>query len=128
MRRYAARMARTPPQRNAGRTGRVTLPKTGEKRRLGVGSVSLRRNPERATAPTGAKFKPGRYTPPTVRQDLGPSPRWVPVTMLVLLALGMLVILANYLGLLPGAEADNRYLLVGLVLFVAGFIVATRWR
>ena len=37
----------------------------------------------------------------------------------------MLVIVINYLGVLPGG-ADNKYLLVGLVLITAGFITATQ--
>jgi hypothetical protein len=46
---------------------------------------------------------------------------------LAFLILGMLTILANYLGLLPGG-AKNAYLLVGLALITAGFITATRYR
>ena len=47
--------------------------------------------------------------------------------MLVLLLLGMLVIVCNYLGLLPG-EASNGYLFLGLGFITAGFLVATRYR
>jgi hypothetical protein len=46
----------------------------------------------------------------------------------VLLLGGMLVIITNYLGLLPGNGANNAYLLGGLGMITAGFIVATRWR
>ena len=38
--------------------------------------------------------------------------------------LGLLVVVTNYLGLLPG-EAENRYLIVGLVLISGGFMMAT---
>ena len=68
----------------------------------------------------------GRYTPP-VPKEYKESPRWVPVLLLAFLILGMLTILANYLGLLPGG-AKNAYLLVGLALITAGFITATRYR
>ena len=47
--------------------------------------------------------------------------------MLTLLVAGMLVIVCNYLGVLPG-EASNVYLFVGLGLITAGFLVATRYR
>ncbi len=47
--------------------------------------------------------------------------------MLTLLLLGMLVIVCNYLGLLPG-EASNGYLFLGLGFITAGFLVATRYR
>ncbi len=69
----------------------------------------------------------GRYTPPT--PDLyRPSPIWVPVLMFVLLGLGTVTILANYVNLLPGDDPSNTYLLVGLGLITAGFITATRYR
>ena len=69
---------------------------------------------------------PGRYTPPVPR-EVKVSPMWVPALMFALLGLGMIVIVINYLGVLPGG-ADNKYLLVGLVLITAGFITATRYR
>jgi len=68
----------------------------------------------------------GRYTPPIPR-EVKVSPRWVPVVMLALLGLGALVILLNYLDVLPGG-AKNIYLLVGLLSITAGFVTATRWR
>jgi hypothetical protein len=88
--------------------------------------------PGRVTPKGGAKAgratpaATGRYTPPVPRQ-YKESPRWVPVLLLAFLVLGMLVILANYLGLLPGG-AKNEYLLVGLGLITAGFVTATRYR
>ena len=67
-----------------------------------------------------------RYTPPVPRAEKV-SPRWVPVVMFACLGLGMLVILANYVSLLPGDEPSNMYLLLGLVLITAGFITATKY-
>jgi uncharacterized membrane protein len=52
---------------------------------------------------------------------------WVPAIMFALLGTGTLVIMINYLGLLPGAQ-QNRYLLLGLVEITAGFIFATIYR
>jgi hypothetical protein len=51
----------------------------------------------------------------------------VPVLLLTFLILGMLTIICNYLGLLPGG-ASNGYLLLGLGLITLGFITATRYR
>ncbi|MDQ4068071.1 MAG: cell division protein CrgA [Actinomycetota bacterium] len=68
----------------------------------------------------------GRYTPPVPRSEKV-SPRWVPIVMFGSLGLGMLVILANYVSLLPGDEPSNVYLLVGLVLITIGFITATKF-
>jgi hypothetical protein len=62
-----------------------------------------------------------------VPREVKVSPPWVPVLMFVFLGVGMLVIVINYLGVLPGG-ADNKYLLLGLVLITAGFITATRYR
>jgi Cell division protein CrgA len=84
--------------------------------------------PPKATAAktSGRVTSPsGRYTPP-VPKEVKTSPVWVPVLLLALLILGMLVILLNYLGELPGG-ASNVYLLVGLGLITAGFITATKY-
>ncbi|HVF33247.1 MAG TPA: cell division protein CrgA [Acidimicrobiales bacterium] len=76
---------------------------------------------------SGAMPSSGRYTPP-IPQEYKVSPRWVPITMGILLVGGMLTIILNYLSLVPGGEPSNAYLLGGLGLITAGFIVATRWR
>jgi hypothetical protein len=68
----------------------------------------------------------GRYTPP-VPKELKVSPPWVPYLMFALLLLGLLVIILNYMELLPGA-ADNWYLVVGLAAITGGFITATQLR
>ena len=78
-------------------------------------------------APKGAPPSSGRYTPPAPRADK-PSPLWVPIVMFTALGLGMLTILANYVDLLPGDGPSNTYLLVGLGLITAGFVMATRYR
>jgi len=77
-------------------------------------------------AKASAPVQTGRYTPP-VPKAYKESPRWVPVLLLAFLALGMLTIVANYLGLLPGG-AKNGYLFLGLGLITCGFITATRYR
>jgi VIT1/CCC1 family predicted Fe2+/Mn2+ transporter len=68
----------------------------------------------------------GRYTPP-VPKDVKVSPRWVPALMGAFLLLGGLVILLNYVNVLPGS-VTNWYLLAGLALITAGFVTATQWR
>jgi hypothetical protein len=74
---------------------------------------------------------PGRYTAP-VPKEYKVSPRWVPVLILVLLGLGILIILLNYVGIVPGFgplpdDTSNWYLLIGLVLILGGIIAATQW-
>ena len=95
--------------RPVAKTGRVT-PKGGAKPL-----------PKAGPAPSG------RYTPP-VPKAYKESPRWVPVLLLAFLIGGMLTIVCNYLGLMPGGQANNAYLLAGLGLITCGFITATRYR
>ena len=52
---------------------------------------------------------------------------WVPAVTFTALILGILVIILNYLGLLPG-DQENRYLILGLILVTSGFIFSTRLR
>ena len=74
-----------------------------------------------------APAKPSRYTPPKPKTAKR-SPLWVPTTMFTALGLGMIVILGNYLQLLPGGTARNGYLFVGLGLLVGGFVLSTQLR
>ena len=67
----------------------------------------------------------GRYTPP-IPSEYKVSPIWVPILMFTLLGLGMVVILCNYLGVVPG-DTSNWYLLLGLGLILAGIITATQY-
>jgi hypothetical protein len=107
-------MAKQPAKRRVqGASGRVT-PKGGHK-------------PESRVTPQAS----ARYTPP-IPIEHKVSPVWVPVLMFVLLGLGTLIILLNYVELLPtwGFLPDgtsNMWLLTGLVMILAGIIVATQW-
>jgi hypothetical protein len=83
----------------------------------------------RVTPKGGATAAPSaRYTPPVTRKQDMPSPPWVPVLMFALLGLGVLVIVLNYVSLLPGGEVNNWYLVLGLVLILGGIITATQFR
>jgi hypothetical protein len=60
----------------------------------------------------------------------GPSPRWVPVLMFAFWIIGLLMIILNYMGVLPGsADGGNGWYLVGgLASILAGIITATQYR
>jgi hypothetical protein len=68
----------------------------------------------------------GRYTPPKPKTEKH-SPLWVATTMTTALLSGVLVIVANYLSLLPG-DTQNRYLFLGLGLVIVGFSMAANYR
>lgn len=101
-----------PPGKGARKPGLGSHPTTGRVTHKGGHQV----------APTLS----GRYTPPIPR-EVKISPKWVPVLMFVLLIAGMVVIIANYLEVLPG-DAKNTYLFLGLGMITAGFITATKYR
>lgn len=69
----------------------------------------------------------GRYTAPKPKTSTS-SPMWVPAAMFACLGLGVIVIIANYLQLLPGGEAQNEDLFLGLGLLIGGFILSTQYR
>ena len=74
--------------------------------------------------PTRRPTKGSRYTPPAPKK-VKSSRLWVPVSMFTCLALGVVVIAGNYLELLPGGEVSNNFLLIGLGLLIAGFVLST---
>jgi hypothetical protein len=77
---------------------------------------------------TAGRYTPpqasGRYTPPIPR-EMKVSPTWVPVLMFTFLLGGMIMIVLNYLSVLPGSPS-NWYLLGGLGCITAGFVTATQ--
>lgn len=71
-----------------------------------------------------------RYTPPTP-EPYKASSKIVPILMFGFFAIGVLVIILNYLPgtpLLPTDDSDPYYLLGGLGLICLGFIAATRYK
>ena len=55
-----------------------------------------------------------------------PSPRWYTVLMSTLMVVGVLLIVLNYLTLLPGS-VSRWYLWSGLALIGAGFLMTTNY-
>lgn len=73
------------------------------------------------TQPTPPSHKP------TAIDDKGPSPTWYVALMFGLMGVGVLIILINYMGLLPGGT-DNKYLLGGLGGIGIGFAMTMDYR
>ncbi len=90
------------------------------------GTTSKRVTPPKARR---ADSGPTRYTAPTKGSKGGPSPRWVPILMFALWGLGLLVIILNYMGVMPGGGDDGSgwYLIAGLVSILGGIMVATQY-
>ena len=53
------------------------------------------------------------------------SPKWYAALMFSLMAIGVVVIILNYIGVFPGGT-DNNYLYMGLGGIAAGFLM-TLW-
>jgi len=71
--------------------------------------------------PTPPKHKP------TAVDTKGPSPMWYVVTMFGLMAVGILMIILNYIGLFPGGTS-NTWLLLGLAGIGVGFGMTMNYR
>lgn len=54
------------------------------------------------------------------------SPPWVPALFFTLLMAGVIIIIANYMGVFPD-ETSNPRLFYGLGLISGSFVVATQW-
>ena len=73
-----------------------------------------------------SKGKRSRYTPPPPKKA-DPSPLWVPVAIATAMLTGVLVVITNYIGVLPGPNPQNAYLFLGLGEIAGGFILATTY-
>jgi hypothetical protein len=81
-----------------------------------------------------SKSKRTRYQPPSKAKPK-PSARWIPVAVLVLLALGVVTLVLYYLsgqsttGLFGFISREGVWPLIsGFVFIAAGFGLATQWR
>lgn len=76
-----------------------------------------------------ASSQPWRYQAPPKKKPK-PSPPWYGPAIIALMLLGVLVIVLNYIGRMPGTGgvASNAYLFGGLGLIAVGFLAATQWR
>lgn len=73
-----------------------------------------------------SKSKRRRYQPPPKKKHK-PSPRWYGALMLGTMLVGVVIIVLNYMSLMPGTggTAANWPLWSGLGLIAAGFVLAT---
>jgi hypothetical protein len=67
------------------------------------------------------------YAAPPPKKRPKASPRWYGFLVLGLILVGVLVIVLNYMGAVPGGT-QQHWLWIGLGVIAAGFVAATRWR
>lgn len=93
-----------------------------------MGKPPKHRVPNARVTPKGtrATTEPRLTSSPTLgHSSTKVSPPWVAPAMFGLLAVGALIIILNYVDLLPGGTS-NWYLLGGLGLILGGIITATQ--
>ncbi len=81
-----------------------------------------------------SKSKRRRYRPPP-RKKRKPSPKWFGPVILGVMGLGVLMIVLNYVNLMPftgtgsfsSLTTKNWPLFAGLGMIAAGFLLATQW-
>jgi Cell division protein CrgA len=66
-----------------------------------------------------------RYTPP-VPKGVKSSPRWMGIAIIALFLLGVLVVILNYSGALPGG-VNNLWLVAAIGSIFVGLMMATRY-
>ena len=79
----------------------------------------------RTTPPKATREVNKRYTAP-IPKSVRQSPRWFGPMLLILLVAGLLLIVGNYVGILPGVTS-NWYLIGGLIGIVVGAMMATQY-
>ncbi len=68
------------------------------------------------------------YAAPPPKKRRRASPRWFGFVVLGLMGLGVLVIVLNYMAVLPPGRTVPGWLWGGLALIAGGFVAATQWR
>jgi hypothetical protein len=63
---------------------------------------------------------------PPVAKEQKVSPQWYVVLMFSLMGVGVLVIMANYLGILPGGQ-QSLFLYSGLAAIAIGFVMTLNY-
>jgi hypothetical protein len=77
------------------------------------------------TTSSGQSVQSQRYTPP-VPKSVKTSSRWHGILILAMFLLGVLIVILNYAGLLPGG-VNNAWLVAAIGAIFVGLILATRY-
>ncbi len=74
---------------------------------------------------TARPIRNDRYTPP-IAKNVRTSPRWMGPAIVGFFLLGVVVVILNYVGLLPGG-VNNLWLLAAIGSIFVGLLLATRY-
>jgi hypothetical protein len=77
------------------------------------------------TTESPKKAQSSRYTPPIPKKAKS-SPRWMGLLIIALFVLGVLIVILNYAGILPGG-VNNLWLIAAIGAIFGGLITATRY-
>jgi len=100
--------------------------KQGPGRAQKKGSATGRVTPSaKASSASSGSVQSNRYTPPIDRREKV-SPRWLGVLIIAMFALGVLIVILNYAGLLPGG-VNNAWLIAAIGAIFVGLLLATRY-
>jgi hypothetical protein len=95
------------------------------KAKAGPGKAQHKGRSSGRTTTPGASVQSNRYTPP-VPKNAKTSPRWMGILIIALFVLGVLVVILNYAGVLPGG-VNNLWLIAAIGAIFVGLILATRY-
>jgi uncharacterized membrane-anchored protein len=79
----------------------------------------------KGAAGASGSVQSNRYTPPIDRSQKV-SPKWLGILIIAMFALGVLIVILNYAGLLPGG-VNNAWLIAAIGAIFVGLILATRY-
>jgi len=74
---------------------------------------------------SSGSIQSSRYTPPIDRSQKV-SPRWMGILVIAMFVLGVLIVILNYAGVLPGG-VNNAWLIAAIGAIFAGLLLATRY-
>ena len=98
---------------------------TKAKDKAGPGKAQKKGRSSGGRTTTHQPTRNDRYTPP-VPKSVRSSPKWMGFLIIGLFLLGVVVIILNYAGLLPGG-VDNWWLVAAIGSIFAGLMLATRY-
>jgi hypothetical protein len=95
------------------------------KAKAGPGKAQKKGRSSGRTTEAAKSVQSNRYTPP-ISKKAKSSPRWMGLLIIGLFLLGVLVVILNYAGLLPGG-VNNLWLVAAIGSIFGGLILATRY-